>query len=446
MELSDDAIAALKPSAKTRVYWDDETTGLGVRVSPKGQKTFVRRCRAEGRSRILKLGPCVEISLAAARRMVRGETPQQTPVPPHSNDDGWPKAPLHASRSQPFAVAFGITAAAALTVAVISFVDRHRELQTEHTVAAEQFSSLDAAHARLLKDLSALMLQPGSSEADLGWDVALKLREAAIASSADIEVVLEVARALSGVGHQHLRRAEVQKAVEAFWAAVRLLDVAGPPAGEDRRVDQTRLSALYKAASLHEELGEPRQAETLIRRYIGDARRLASPSPDSPVIDKKLVRGLLKLGDVLRSTHRNAEAVRVYLQAFELARYRFALAAHDPSFFDAALDGVARIYSLPGGDRDPELSPAFLYEVFEFFETAALEVDLDPSLADKMFVVLLRVATSLDSDTLLTAVNELNHLVDKIESKYSFVRAQSARWRRLIESEFQARTNVAARR
>ena len=54
MELSDDAIAALKPSAKTRVYWDDETTGLGVRVSPKGLAVY-RTLGTVGRPWVIQL-------------------------------------------------------------------------------------------------------------------------------------------------------------------------------------------------------------------------------------------------------------------------------------------------------------------------------------------------------------------------------------------------------
>lgn len=54
-------------TGSTCIYWDDEIKGLGVRVFPSGQKTFVLSCFIEGKHRIKKLERYGRITLKEAR-------------------------------------------------------------------------------------------------------------------------------------------------------------------------------------------------------------------------------------------------------------------------------------------------------------------------------------------------------------------------------------------
>lgn len=60
-------IDALKPATSDYFAWDDELKGFGVRVSPKGKKTFLIQYRAAGRSRRMKLGPYGAVTADEAR-------------------------------------------------------------------------------------------------------------------------------------------------------------------------------------------------------------------------------------------------------------------------------------------------------------------------------------------------------------------------------------------
>ena len=67
MALSERVIRDAKSAKKTRIIWDQEVKGLGVRVTTAGVKSFVLNYRIDGRERRATLARCSEISLKAAR-------------------------------------------------------------------------------------------------------------------------------------------------------------------------------------------------------------------------------------------------------------------------------------------------------------------------------------------------------------------------------------------
>lgn len=67
MRFTDRTIQALKPKAERYEVWEDGKTGLGVRVSHRGRKTWVFMYRYEGRARRMTLGTYPVKSLADAR-------------------------------------------------------------------------------------------------------------------------------------------------------------------------------------------------------------------------------------------------------------------------------------------------------------------------------------------------------------------------------------------
>lgn len=56
MRFTDRGIQALKPKSARYIAWKDNGNGLGIRVSPKGRKTFVFMYRFDERPRMLTLG------------------------------------------------------------------------------------------------------------------------------------------------------------------------------------------------------------------------------------------------------------------------------------------------------------------------------------------------------------------------------------------------------
>ena len=66
MKLTDAKIKGLK-AAKRYVEWDDGLSGLGVRVSPTGKRSFVFMYRYQGKSRMMTLGTYPRLTLADAR-------------------------------------------------------------------------------------------------------------------------------------------------------------------------------------------------------------------------------------------------------------------------------------------------------------------------------------------------------------------------------------------
>ncbi len=67
MRFTDRSIAALKPKAKVYEVWEDGRTGLGVRMSPKGRKSWNYMYRFDGKARRLTLGTYPALGLANAR-------------------------------------------------------------------------------------------------------------------------------------------------------------------------------------------------------------------------------------------------------------------------------------------------------------------------------------------------------------------------------------------
>ena len=67
MALSERVIRDAKSAKTTRIIWDQEVKGLGVRVTTAGVKSFILNYRIDGRERRATLARCSEISLKAAR-------------------------------------------------------------------------------------------------------------------------------------------------------------------------------------------------------------------------------------------------------------------------------------------------------------------------------------------------------------------------------------------
>ena len=66
--LTDRAIARLRPRAREYTVWDSRLVGLGVRVRPTGGQSYVLLQNAAGRSRRVTLGPVTTMGIAEARR------------------------------------------------------------------------------------------------------------------------------------------------------------------------------------------------------------------------------------------------------------------------------------------------------------------------------------------------------------------------------------------
>ncbi len=73
MGLTEKRIRDAKPETKSRIIWDGQVKGLGVRVTPAGAKAFVLSYRIAGRKRLATLARCSELSLRDARERAGGE-------------------------------------------------------------------------------------------------------------------------------------------------------------------------------------------------------------------------------------------------------------------------------------------------------------------------------------------------------------------------------------
>jgi integrase len=69
MKFTDRSIAALKTKPERYEVWEDGRTGLGVRVSPKGRKSWVFMYRFGGKARRMGLGTYPAVGLASAHVM-----------------------------------------------------------------------------------------------------------------------------------------------------------------------------------------------------------------------------------------------------------------------------------------------------------------------------------------------------------------------------------------
>lgn len=67
MRFTDRGIAALKAKAERHEVWEDGRTGLGLRISPAGRKTWIYLYRFQGRPRRMTIGTYPGLGLASAR-------------------------------------------------------------------------------------------------------------------------------------------------------------------------------------------------------------------------------------------------------------------------------------------------------------------------------------------------------------------------------------------
>ena len=68
MALTEKAIRDAKPGPKTRIEWDRDIKGFGLRVTAKGVRAFILNYRVNGRERRATIGRPGEMSLKEARR------------------------------------------------------------------------------------------------------------------------------------------------------------------------------------------------------------------------------------------------------------------------------------------------------------------------------------------------------------------------------------------
>lgn len=72
MKLTKSRIDAIKPSPSEKLYWDDALKGFGLRVSPKGRKTFFIQYRSGNRTRRARIGVMGPVTADQARLKARG--------------------------------------------------------------------------------------------------------------------------------------------------------------------------------------------------------------------------------------------------------------------------------------------------------------------------------------------------------------------------------------
>lgn len=68
MPLTEKRVRDARPTEKTRIEWDREVKGLGLRITPAGVKAFVFDYRSDGTKRRMTLGRAGDLSLREARR------------------------------------------------------------------------------------------------------------------------------------------------------------------------------------------------------------------------------------------------------------------------------------------------------------------------------------------------------------------------------------------
>lgn len=67
LKFTDLTVKHLKPLGKRTIFWFEGMSGLGLRVSPKGRKTWVYMFQFNGKSRMMTLGKYPKMSLSEAR-------------------------------------------------------------------------------------------------------------------------------------------------------------------------------------------------------------------------------------------------------------------------------------------------------------------------------------------------------------------------------------------
>ena len=83
MKLTKSEIDSLPDTKKDQFYWDNELKGFGLRVSPRGKKTFVVQYRHAGRTQRFRIGHYGKLTVHEARRdakimlgeIARGKSP-----------------------------------------------------------------------------------------------------------------------------------------------------------------------------------------------------------------------------------------------------------------------------------------------------------------------------------------------------------------------------------
>lgn len=73
MGLTERIIRDAKPGQKTQIIWDKQVTGLGLRITKAGVKSFILNYRVDGRERRATLARAEEISLKAVRERAGDE-------------------------------------------------------------------------------------------------------------------------------------------------------------------------------------------------------------------------------------------------------------------------------------------------------------------------------------------------------------------------------------
>ena len=71
--LTERRIRDARPEPKTRFLWDGKVKNLGVRITPKGAKSYVLFYRAAGKKHLWTLARCAEVSLKAVRERAGAE-------------------------------------------------------------------------------------------------------------------------------------------------------------------------------------------------------------------------------------------------------------------------------------------------------------------------------------------------------------------------------------
>ena len=71
--LTEKRVRDAKPEPKTRILWDGQVKGLGLRVTPAGAKSYVLSYRVGGRKKLATLARVTELSLKAARERAASE-------------------------------------------------------------------------------------------------------------------------------------------------------------------------------------------------------------------------------------------------------------------------------------------------------------------------------------------------------------------------------------
>jgi hypothetical protein len=69
--ITDRMLTSLKPARELVEWWDKSTPGFGIRVTPKGKKTWFVMYRIAGIRRRYKFGRYPETTLEAARKKAR---------------------------------------------------------------------------------------------------------------------------------------------------------------------------------------------------------------------------------------------------------------------------------------------------------------------------------------------------------------------------------------